>query len=67
VLVNGTYSITLPTAVGISGKMYVVKSISGTTTLNTTSSEKIDSATSLTLPVWTSVSVQSDGTQWYIQ
>jgi len=40
---SGTFNVTLPTSVGISGKIYIVKnSGSGVITVNTTSSQTID-------------------------
>lgn len=70
ILVSGTTTITLPTAVGITGRMYTVKKTdtAGTTvTVATTSSQNIDGATtSLLATQYQSVTVQSDGTQWWI-
>jgi hypothetical protein len=40
---SGTFSVTLPTAVGISGKIYIVKNSGlGAITVDTTSSQTID-------------------------
>jgi len=39
---SGTFTVTLPTAVGVAGKVYVIKnSGSGSITVNTTSSQTI--------------------------
>jgi len=71
-LVNCTansFDITLPTAVGIEGKVYCVKnSGTGTITLKTTSSQTIDGNASgtITLAQWNSVSVISTGANWLI-
>jgi hypothetical protein len=64
---SGTFTITLPTAVGISGKQYIIKnSGNGVVTLNTTSSQTIDGSTSLTLTQNDTVEVISDGSNWKI-
>lgn len=39
---SGTFTITLPTAVGITGRVYIIKVSAGTITLATTSSQTID-------------------------
>jgi hypothetical protein len=64
---SGTFTITLPTAVGISGKQYIIKnSGNGVVTLNTLSSQTIDVSTSLTLTQNDTVEVISDGSNWKI-
>lgn len=65
---NGTFSVTLPTAVGIEGKEYVIKLISaGTTTILTDGSELIDGATSKTLSTtYNFIRVVSDNANWFI-
>lgn len=68
-LTANSATITLPTAVGISGKQYVVKnSGSGTTlTLATTSSQTIDGTTTKTYNTqYSGVRVISDGANWKI-
>ena len=61
-------TVTLPTAVGISGKVYTVKKIdSGATlvTIATTSSQTIDAATTAVIGAqWQAISVRSDGVNW---
>lgn len=63
---------TLPTAVGVTGKVYKVKDWKGTAatnnlTVNTTSSQTIDGVTSVTLnTAYASLTVQSDGANWII-
>lgn len=65
---SGTYAVTLPTAVGRSGKKYTVRHTgTGTVTLTGDGAELID--TSNTLPLASSTiayTVQSDNTQWWI-
>ena len=64
---SGTFTITLPTAVGVSGKIYIVKnSGSGTITVATTSSQTIDGSSTKTLSQYQSVQVQSNGSNWVV-
>lgn len=68
VLCNGTFTVTLPTAVGRAGQVYVIKnSGTGTVTVGTTSAQTIDGATTypLTVQYW-SITVQSDGANWVV-
>lgn len=63
----GTYAITLPTAVSITGRIYIIKSNMDTgisLTVNTTSSQTIDGDTSITLSRYSSVQVISNGANW---
>jgi hypothetical protein len=70
ILMNNTTpkSVTLPTASGITGRIYVIKKIStGTSTVKTTGSETIDGATTKSLASqYDYIMVQSDGTNWVI-
>lgn len=68
VLLNGTsLTATLPTAAGITGRIYTVKQVSASTgTVATTSSQTIDGATTKTLAQYKFVTVQSDGSNWLI-
>lgn len=63
-------SILLPTAVGVSGKRYVIKRISAGTnrlTVTTTSSQTIDGLTTAIIDEqYSSISVVSDGANWYL-
>jgi hypothetical protein len=60
-------TVTLPTAVGITGKIYSVKnSGTGTITLATTSSQTIDGALTQTLTQWDNLVVFSNGANWII-
>ena len=62
-------TITLPDAVShCAGRIYTVKlTVSGTATVATTSSQNIDGATTYSLSAqYKYVTVQSDGTQWWV-
>jgi hypothetical protein len=62
-------TVTLPTAVGISGKRYNIKIVgAGTATIATTSSQTIDGSTTVTpLPnQWADIEVESTGINWEI-
>ena len=66
----GAFAITLPTAVGATGKTYIVKKIdssANSVTVNTTSSQTIDGATSRLLTnQYDAIQVQGDGSNWFI-
>lgn len=59
-------TVTLPTAIGISGREYVVKlTVAGTIIIATTGGQTIDGAATYTVPAqWAAVKVQSDGANW---
>lgn len=63
-------TITLPTAVGVTGKKYNIKKIDSSAnavTINTTSSQTIDADTSVIINVqYTSMQVISDGSNWFV-
>lgn len=65
---SGTFTVTLPTAVSITGRIYVIKNTgAGTITIATTSSQTIDGATTKTLNTqYSGYQVQSDGANWII-
>ena len=65
---SGTFTVTLPTSVGITNKLYIIKnSGAGVVSVATTSSQTIDgSATPRNLPQYGSLSIQSDGSNWII-
>jgi hypothetical protein len=66
VICTGTNTLTLPTAVGNTNQ-YTIKLTSGTTILNTTSSQTIDGSTSISLTVaYTSFTIISNNTNWVI-
>lgn len=61
-------TITLPTAVGITGKDYIIDSNhAGSTTVAPTGSETIEGETSQAVPSQSSMTVYSDGTNWRIK
>jgi hypothetical protein len=62
-----TFTVTLPTAVGITGRIFNIKnSGTGVITVDTTSSQTIDGITSQTLNQYDSMAVQSTGTNFII-
>ena len=64
---SGTFTVTLPTAVGVSGKIYIVKnSGAGTITVGTTSSQTIDGSSTKTLSQYKSFQFQSNGSNWIV-
>jgi hypothetical protein len=65
---SNTVTGTLPTAVGIEGTMFIIKCINATytCTINTTSSQTIDGELSITLSAMESVTLISNGTNYYI-
>ena len=67
---SAAFSITLPTAVGIGGKVYTIKKINSganIATVATTTSQTIDGQTSYSLSAqYSGVSVISNGANWFI-
>jgi hypothetical protein len=67
---GGNRIITLPTAVGIAGRVYTIKRITAganTLTVDANGTETIDGALTVLLPnQWDVVRVQSDGANWLI-
>lgn len=62
---SGTFTISLPTAVGILGRQYVVKnSGSGVITVDAYSTQTIDGALTKTVASGAAIYVQSDGANW---
>jgi hypothetical protein len=62
-----TFTATLPTAVGITGRQYVIKnSGTGTITVATTSSQTIDGQLTQTLSQYDAITVQSTNAGWII-
>lgn len=63
-----TFTVTLPTAVGVEGQYFIIKnSGSGTITIDAYSSETIDGAASKLLAVqYESMTLISDGANWVI-
>jgi len=64
---SGTFAVTLPTAVGIAGKMFIVKnSGAGVITIATTSSQTIDGTLTIVANQWDSFQFTSNGSNWII-
>ena len=64
---GGTFSVNLPTASGIQGRLYVlVNSGTGVITLDPNGAETINGNATITLTQYISRTVQSDGTNWII-
>lgn len=64
---SGTFTTTLPTAVGVTGRYYIIKNTGGgTITVATTSSQTIDGASTLTILTNKCYTVQSNGANWII-
>lgn len=64
---GSTATVTLPTAVGITGRIIRVKNLTtNTVTVNTTSSQTMDGAATKTLSQYSIIDVQSNGTNWDI-
>jgi len=62
-----TFTVNLPTAVGITGRIYVLKnSGTGVITLDADGTETIDGLLTKSLNQWSSLMVQSDGANWII-
>ena len=60
-----TFTVTLPTAVGIQGQLFVIKnSGSGTITVDTTSSQTIDGGSSITITAGSSATLQSNNANY---
>lgn len=73
ILCNATtaaFTVTLPTAVGNTGQVFVIKKVDASAnavTVGTTSSQTIDGSTTRPLAAqWNSVTVQSDGANWVV-
>ena len=68
---SGQVTTTLPTAVGIKGRTYIIKKTDTSANycvINTTAGQTIDADTSLTLIApWSSVTLISDNANWLIQ
>lgn len=61
-----SFTVTLPTAVGITGRIYIIKNTGTATiiTMATTSSQTIDGTTPPTITTLTPLRVMSDGANW---
>jgi hypothetical protein len=66
-ITGNTITVTLPTAVGVNGKNYVIKNRgTGVVTVATDSSQTIDGANSKSLNNNDSIEIVSDGSNWII-
>jgi catalase (peroxidase I) len=66
-ITGNTITVTLPTAVGVNGKNYVIKNRgTGVVTVETTSSQTIDGANSKSLNNNDGIEIISDGSNWII-
>lgn len=64
---GASFTVTLPTAIGIQGRIYILKNSSGgTKTLATTSSQTIDGSTTQTRSSGNFIKVQSNNANWII-
>lgn len=62
---SGTFTVTLPSAAGITGRMYVVKNVgAGTITVDADGTQTIDGSLTVTLNQYDSAMLQSDGANW---
>lgn len=68
ILGNGTFTVNLPDAATVTGKILIVKNIgSGTITIDGYDSQTIDGATTEGLATqYDSRIIQSDGSNWYV-
>ena len=67
-IVTTASDVTLPTAVGIEGRIYIIKDLNtaGTGNLLTTGTETIDGAAGANINTKWVIKVQSDGSNWFI-
>lgn len=65
---SGTFTVTLPTAIGVTGREYkIINSGTGVVTVATTSSQTIDGSTTASIPIHNmSLTVVSNGANWQI-
>ena len=64
---NGTFTATLPSAVGLGGKVLWVKNIgTGIVTLDADGTETVDESLSATIGAKEALTVSSDGVEWWI-
>jgi len=67
ILANGAITITLPSASGITGRQYTIKNISTSTVTVASNGGTIDGSTTLSLTSeYEAITVQSNGTNWYV-
>lgn len=64
---SGTFTVTLPTAVGVTGRVYTIKnSGTGIITIATTSAQTIDGASTQTVATLASYQLMSNGANWIL-
>lgn len=64
---SGTFTVNLITAVGNTGKIFVIKNSGvGTITVDANGSQTLDGSTTVTLTTMQSVTIQSNGANWII-
>ena len=67
---SGAIIVTLPSAAGILGRIYNIKKIDSSTntiTITTTNSQTIDGSTTRLINIrYETITIQSDGANWYI-
>ena len=62
-----SFTITLPTAVGITGRVYSIKNTgTGTITIDGDGTEEIDGETTQTILQWENITIISNGAGWLI-
>lgn len=69
IVCDGTFTLNLPTVSGTAtGRVYVIKDVgTGVITIDPNGSEMIDGFTTLVMNTqWSTVTIQSDGTKWFI-
>ncbi len=67
ILGNGSLTVTLPSATGIAGRVYVIKNIGASTVTVATNGGSIDGSSTFSLSSTDeAITVQSDGTNWWI-
>lgn len=64
---TNSFTITLPTAVGIDGKIYTIKNTgTGVITIDANGTETIDDELTQTITQWDGITLQSNGINWII-
>jgi hypothetical protein len=64
---SGTFTVELPSAIGIAGRMYFIKnSGTGVITVEANGAQTIDGALTQTLNQWDGIQIQSEGSNWII-
>jgi len=67
IICDGTFTIALPTSVGVGGKVYNIKNIgAGTITVDANSTQTIDGELTVTLSQYENLTIVSDNSNWLI-